>query len=58
MLEAKHIEIRHHFTHDLVNNEQVKLEFVNTNDQPSDMLTKPLTIEKFEKFKFMLNIAN
>ena len=53
----KNIEIRHHFIQDLVNKGLVKLEFVDTNDQPANMLKKPLTIEKFEKFKFRLNIA-
>ena len=37
---SKHIEIRHHFIRDLVNKEDVKLEFINTGDQPGYMLAK------------------
>ena len=55
---SKHIEIRHHFIRYLVINGEIKLEFINTNDQPADMLTKPITTEKLEKFKMILNIAN
>ena len=55
---TKHIEIRHHFIRDLVSKEEIRLEFINTNGQPADMLTKAISTEKIEKFKIMLNISN
>ncbi|XP_058219284.1 secreted RxLR effector protein 161-like [Rhododendron vialii] len=55
---SKHIELRHHFIRDLVNKEEICLEFINTNDQPADILTKAVTIEKFDKFKKQLKITN
>jgi len=42
---AKHIEIKHHFIRDHVQNEIVDLQFVPTDDQLADIFTKPL-IEK------------
>ena len=34
------------------------MEFIDTNDQPADILTKAITLEKFEKFKSQLKITN
>ena len=55
---SKHIELRHHFIRDLVNKGEICIEFVSTHDQPADILTKSVTIEKFEKFKNFLKITN
>ena len=54
---SKHIELRHHFISDLVQKEELQLEFISTNEQPADMLTKPITTEKFLKFKDMLGLT-
>lgn len=43
---AKHIEIEHHFIRDHVQNEKMNLQFVPTNDQLADILTKSLTQER------------
>lgn len=32
------------------------MDFINTNDQPADVLTKVVTIGKFDKFKKQLKI--
>ena len=55
--KSKHIELWHHFIRDLVQKEEIQLEFINTNEQPADMLTKPITTEKFLKFKDMLGLT-
>lgn len=55
---SKHIELRYHFIRDLVSKGEICMEFVSTNDQPADALTKPVTREKFEKFKNELKITN
>ena len=44
--KAKHIEIKHHFIRDHVQNGTVDLQFVPTDDQLVDILTKPLTKER------------
>ena len=39
---TKHIEVRHHFLRDHVAKNDVKLEFLLTNDRLADIFTKPL----------------
>ncbi|GJX15049.1 retrovirus-related pol polyprotein from transposon TNT 1-94 [Tanacetum coccineum] len=45
---SKHIDIRHHFIRDQVENRVVELYFVETNYQLADILTKALPRERFE----------
>ncbi|CAN1272233.1 Retrovirus-related Pol polyprotein from transposon TNT 1-94 [Linum perenne] len=49
---TKHIEIKYHFLHDLVQNKIIDIQFVSTNDQLADLFTKPL---KEERFCFLLH---
>ena len=44
---TKHIEIRHHFIRDHVLNNDICLEFVDTNNQIADIFTKPLSEDRF-----------
>ena len=46
--KSKHIEIRYHFIHDLVEDKIVCLEFIHTNNQKADIFTKPLDGPQFE----------
>ena len=39
---TKHIDIRHHFIRDHVNNHDVILEFIDTKHKLADIFTKPL----------------
>ncbi|RVW73321.1 Retrovirus-related Pol polyprotein from transposon TNT 1-94 [Vitis vinifera] len=48
---TKHIDIRHHFIHDLVENKVVSLEYVPTEGQIADILTKPLDVSRFESLR-------
>ncbi|GKC08005.1 retrovirus-related pol polyprotein from transposon TNT 1-94 [Tanacetum coccineum] len=45
---SKHIDIRHHFIREKVENRVVELYFVETNYQLADILTKALPRERFE----------
>ena len=45
---TKHIEIRHHFIRELVEDGTITLEFIHTNDQKADLLTNPLDSKRFE----------
>jgi hypothetical protein len=47
---TKHIAIRYHFIRERVESGEVKLEYVPTNLQVADVLTKPLGREKHERF--------
>ena len=39
---SKHIELRYHFIRDCVETKRIELEYVATEFQLADMLTKPL----------------
>ena len=45
---TKHIEIRHHFIRDLVEKKVISLDFIPTEHQLADILTKPLDSLWFE----------
>ena len=49
--KSKHIEIRYHFIHDMVQKGAVELKYIPTNDQTADVLTKPLPKVKFKYFR-------
>ena len=51
---TKHIERRHLKIRELVEEFMVKPEFVPTNDNVADILSKPLGKDKFEKFRRVL----
>ena len=46
---TKHIEVRHHFLRDHVAKNDVKLDFIPTNDQIANIFTKPLNESQFVK---------
>ena len=46
--KSKHIEIKYHFIWDMVYKGAVKLNYVPTEEQVVDVLTKPLAHVKFE----------
>jgi len=55
---CKHIGVRFHFLKDLVNDGIVKLKFCSSEEQIADIMTKPLKLEKFVKFRRMLGVIN
>jgi len=50
----KYIELRHHFMKDMISKKEIQLDFINTNDQPIDVLTKAVLAKKFQQFKEFL----
>ena len=48
--KSKHVEIQYHFIHDMVQKVAVELQYILTDDQTIDFLTKPLPRVKFEYF--------
>ena len=46
---TKHIDIKYHFIHDLVEAGRIKLTYCASEDMVADMLTKGLPIKQFEK---------
>lgn len=51
---TNHINVRIHFIRESLNNSQIKLKFIGTNDNLADGLTKPLEGVKFQEFKSKL----
>ena len=52
--KSKNIEIQYHFIHDMVHKGVVELQYIPTDDQTADVLTKPLPRVKFEYFRGIL----
>jgi hypothetical protein len=55
--KSKHIEIRYHYIRDMVQKGAVKLQYVATDEQIADVLTKPLSRVKFVYFRDKLGVV-
>jgi hypothetical protein len=56
--KTNHIDVRHHFIRDHQQKENICIESVITNDQRTDMFTKPLDEKMFCKLRNELNILD
>jgi hypothetical protein len=54
---SKHIEIKYYFIRDKVQEGEVKLEYIPTDEQTTDILTKPLSRIKFAYFREKMGIV-
>ncbi|KAH9779134.1 hypothetical protein KPL71_007611 [Citrus sinensis] len=54
---SKHIDVRFHFLRDLTRDGVVELVFCETKDQLADVMTKPLTVDVFQKFRSQLGVC-
>ena len=54
---TKHIEVRHHFLRDHELKNDIKIEFIPTNDQLADIFTKPIDEQQFIKIRRDLGIC-
>ena len=55
---SKHISIRYHYTRDLIQQGEIKLEYKGTQEMIADGLTKPLGPVAFEKFVDLLGLTS
>lgn len=53
---VKHIDIKHHFIRNLIENETILLEYIATNEQIADIFTKPLCRNTFHYFRNKLGV--
>src|SRR5260370_4947750 len=51
---SKHIDIRHHFLHELVEHGKIKVHHICSEDNVVDIFTKPLVENLFKKFSLFL----
>ena len=54
---SKHIEMKYHFIRDMVQRHTIKLQYIRTDEQIADILTKPLSLGKFVYFRDKLGMA-
>ena len=54
---SKHIDIRHHFIRETIENKSIDLTYCSTENMIADILTKPLARQKFEKFRPSLGLV-
>jgi hypothetical protein len=54
---SKHIEMKYHFIRDMVQRGAMKLQYIRTDEQIADILTKPLSLTKLVHFRDKLGIA-
>ena len=55
---TKHIEIRHHFIRELVEDGTLTLEFIDIDDQKADLFTKPLDSKRFEFLRQNISVIS
>ena len=55
--KSKHIEIKYQYIRDMVEKEAVKLQYIATDEQVADVLTKPLSKVKFVYFRDKLGVV-
>ena len=48
---TKHIEIKHHYVRETIQNKHIKLEYCPTKEMIADLLTKPLPRDQFETLR-------
>ena len=54
---SKHIEIRYFYIRDMMQKEAIKLQYVSTDEQVADVLTKPLSRVKVKHFRDKLGVV-
>ena len=55
--KTKHIEIRHHFIRDLLENKKIRLKYIQTANQLADIFTKVLDANRFEDLRSLLGLC-
>ena len=54
--KTKHIEVKYHFLHQVLEDKHLELVKVHTNDNPTDCLTKSLLSDKFAYCQELMDI--
>ena len=54
---TKHIDVHYHFLRNVVNRHLLRMSFISTDDNPSDMFTKALSRDKFSKFAKLIGAS-
>ena len=55
--KTKHIAIKYHFVRELVQDKEIRLEYVNSKEQIADIFTKPLPKDAFLYLRGRLGVT-
>ena len=55
--KTKHIAIKYHFVRELLQDKEIRLEYVHTNEQIADIFTKPLSKDAFLYLRGKLGVT-
>ena len=55
--KTKHIAIKYHFVRELVQDKEIRLEYVHTKEQIADIFTKPLRKDAFLYLRVKLGVT-
>lgn len=55
--QTKHIDIRHHYIRELVNEKKLIIKWVYSSEMLTDRMTKRLSTKIFTKYQALLGIA-
>ena len=55
---TKHVEIDFHFLRDMVATKQLIVRFISSTDQLADLLTKPISSNRFLQLRTKLNVLS
>ena len=55
-VKTKHIAIKYHYVIELVEDKQVKMEYIHTKEKITDIFTKPLPKDAYEYFRGKLGV--
>ena len=53
---SKHINIRYHYIHEVIARKLAEVYFIDSDNNPADLLTKNFGIVKFQKFRALLGL--
>ena len=54
--KTKHIAIKYHYVRELVEDKQVKMEYIHTKEKIADIFTKPLPKDTYEYLRGKLGV--
>jgi hypothetical protein len=56
--KTKHIEGKHHFVCERVLEGEIDIKYIHTDENPADLLTKPLPRHKFKKHRYSIGVRS
>ena len=53
---TKHIDVRYHYIRETIESKAIKVQYCPTEEMVADLLTKPLSKERFKKLRGMMRL--